>query len=63
MTTFNSAWLGFKASEPGCFDDALLRRNEKDLQYLENRLSLAFAAGWNAAKLENRFPATQEAKP
>lgn len=54
MTEFNRAWLAFKAAEPGCFDDGILHRRSKDAEFLENRLSLAFSAGWNAAQPQRR---------
>jgi hypothetical protein len=54
MTEFNVAWLKFKRDEPRSFDSSILRRTS-DQVYLENRLALAFAAGWRAA--ESQLPA------
>lgn len=50
MSDFNVAWLTFKRDQSGCFSKEFLRRGEKDEPYLENRLALAFAAGWRAAE-------------
>ena len=41
-------------------DPTTIGAGESQRQYLENRLTLAFTAGWNAALLERRFQTETE---
>jgi hypothetical protein len=57
MTSFKKAVDAWRATYDWIVgsDPATIGAAEKHRQYLENRLTLAFTAGWNAALLERRL--------
>lgn len=60
MTSFKKAWDAFSESDEfhESTDPLSIGAPGHQRVYLENRINRAFAAGWNAAMLERRFPDT-----
>lgn len=64
-TFFKEATDAYLISDEGCAacDPVTIRAPTSQRQYLENRIKLAFAAGWNAAAQRYHSPESEEAKP